>query len=249
MRGLTAQLWRKRVERAFEQVGEEEIGLGPPQKGMTEPVRGHDPYERTDAVLARILRGGRGSDRVIVARDNISLQRLRRGDGKHAGARADVNDFARPPALENIVEGEQAAARARVMRCAEGLAGVDLDGKQPAPCLSPVVAAVDEEASGRDLAAFSLRQRDPIGGRQRLDLKRANGSACCFGDQLEQGLASRRRLVMGEDLEAVVDALEQSDGDGGGVERRLERFGKTHRRRFRSLDPRLMRHVPRAGFA
>ena len=54
---------------------------------------------------------------------------------------------------------------------------------------------------------------------------------------------------MGEDLEAVVAALEQSDGDGGGVERRFERLGKTHRRRFRNLDPRLMRHVPRAGFA
>ncbi len=51
---------------------------------------------------------------------------------------------------------------------------------------------------------------------------------------------------MREDLEAVVAPLEQSDGDGGGVERRFERVGKTHRRRFRNLDPRLVRHAFRA---
>ena len=53
---------------------------------------------------------------------------------------------------------------------------------------------------------------------------------------------------MGEDLEAVFAALEQSDGDGGGVERLFERLGKTHRRRFRNLDPRLMRHAPGGSF-
>ena len=169
-RDMAAQLWRKRVERAFEQVGEEEIGLGSPQASVAEPVRGHHPHETGDAVLACILGCGRGGDWVVVARDDFSLQSLRRGDGNHAGARADIDDCAWPPALERIVEREQAAARARVMRGAEGLAGIDLDREQPTRYLSPVVAAMDEEAPRDDLAAFSLRQRHPIGGRQRLDL-------------------------------------------------------------------------------
>ena len=177
------------------------------------------------------------------------LERFRRGDGEDAGAGADIDDIARAPALEDIVEGEQAAARARVMRRAEGLARIDLDGEEGARHLSPVVAAVDEKAPGHDLAALALRQPDPIGGRKRFDLKRADaGSACRLGDQLEQGLARRRRVVMGEDLEAVFAALEQPDGDGGGVERLFERLGKAHRRRFRNLDPRLMRHPPRGSF-
>src|SRR5262245_34090696 len=145
---MTRQLWRKRVERALEQVGEDEIRLGTSEPGMAEPVRGHDVEEGGGAVFARILSGGGDSDRVVVARHNFSLQRLGRGDGKYATAGADIDDFARPPALECIVEREQAAARARVMRGAEGLAGIDLDGEQGARHLSLVVAAVDEEATG-----------------------------------------------------------------------------------------------------
>src|SRR5262245_30941639 len=125
---MARQLWRKRVERAFEQVGENEIGLGTSETGMAEPVRGHDVEEESGAVLARILRGGCDSDRVVVTRDDFSPQRFRRGNGKHAGTRADIDDFVRAPALEHIVESEQTAARARVMRRAEGLTGVDLDG-------------------------------------------------------------------------------------------------------------------------
>src|SRR5262245_10412680 len=121
---MTAQLWRKRIQRAFEQVGEEEINLDPPEPWVAEPVSRNHRDMSSDAVLARIVGGGRGSDLVIVARDHFSLQRLRRGDGKHAAARADIDDVARPPALERIVESKQAAARARVMRRAESLTGV-----------------------------------------------------------------------------------------------------------------------------
>src|SRR5262245_43211642 len=109
---MARQLWRKLVERAFELVGEDGVGLGSSQTGVAAPVRRHDVEEGAEAVLARVLGGGRGSDLVVVARDNFALQRLGRGDGKYAGARANVDDFARPPALEQIVESEQAAARA-----------------------------------------------------------------------------------------------------------------------------------------
>src|SRR5262245_8338495 len=67
LRDMTAQLWRKRVERALEQVGEEEVGLDPPQTRVAEPVSRHHRDMRTDAVLARIVGGGRGGDLVVVA--------------------------------------------------------------------------------------------------------------------------------------------------------------------------------------
>src|SRR5262245_44738247 len=71
-RDVPAQSWRKRIERAVEQIGEEEIGLDPPQARMAEPVSGHDVEEGSGAVLARIVGGGPGSDLVVVARDDFA---------------------------------------------------------------------------------------------------------------------------------------------------------------------------------
>jgi hypothetical protein len=53
---------------------------------------------------------------------------------------------------------------------------------------------------------------------------------------------------MGKDFEPVFAALEQSDRDGRWLDRFFERLRKTHRRRSRSLDPCLMRRLPRCRF-
>ena len=126
---MARQLWRKRVKRAFEQIGEQEIGLRLPELGMVEAVCRNHTDQGGDAVLARVLGGGCGGYRVAVARDDFSSERLGGGDGEDAAAGAEIDDSARGAALEEIVEREQAAARARVMRRAEGLARVDLDGE------------------------------------------------------------------------------------------------------------------------
>ena len=63
---------------------------------------------------------------------------------------------------------------------------------------APVVAAMDEEAPGLDLAALSLRQRHPIGRGDLFDPERPNTVAACgLSDQRKQSLAARRRLRNG----------------------------------------------------
>jgi hypothetical protein len=49
------------------------------------------------------------------------------GDGKNAGASADVEDRSRTKSFQHIVEGDETAPRGRVMRRAERLTCVDLD--------------------------------------------------------------------------------------------------------------------------
>ena len=238
---MARQLWRKRIERAFEQVGEEEIGFRLPQPRMGEPAGRDDPHQASHAVLARIL--GRGCCRHLVAvgRDDPAPERFGRGNGEDASACTEIDDLAGRAALEVIVEREQAAARARVMRRAEGLPRVDLDGEATARHLAPVVAAMDQKAPGLDLAALSLRQSHPVRGRKRLDLERADaGAVHRLSDQPEQSPARRWRIVMGENLEAAFATLEKSDRNRGRIDRRFERIGKKHRRLCWSLDPRLM---------
>ena len=172
-----------------------------------------------------------------------SVGRLGGGDGEDAGAGAEIDDLARPAALQEIIEGEQTAARARVMRGAEGSTRVDLDGEEPARHTVPVMAAMDEETPRLDLAALALRQPHPIKGRDRFDPERPKPvSRSRLGDQLEQSFARRRRVVMGEHLESVFPALEQSDRNGRWIEGLFERLGNTHRRRSRGLDAGLMGH-------
>ena len=144
-------------------------------------------------------------------------------------------------ALEVIVERQQAAARRGMMRRAERLAGVDLDGMAAPRHFAPVVAAMDHEASGRDRAALALRQRHPIGGRDFLDGERPKlPFAAGLRDQRQQRLALRRRIVMGEDLAAAWSALEQSDRDRSGLRRLFQRADDPLAKRRLGLDARLM---------
>ena len=110
---------------------------------------------------------------IAVACQHAAFQCLCGGDGEDAGAGADVEDHARPLALQQIVEREKATARACVMSGAEGLPRVDLDGEALLRHAAPVVAAMHQEAPGAHRAALLLRQRHPIRGRDRLDAQRS----------------------------------------------------------------------------
>ena len=92
-RDMARERWREIVERALEQIGEHQIGLGPPQPGMQKATRLR-ARRATDATpfLPRIVGRGRGRDRVAVARHHAQLERLGGGDGKDAGAGADIDD-------------------------------------------------------------------------------------------------------------------------------------------------------------
>ncbi len=157
---------------------------------------------------------------ILTANPSLSLvmifppEDLGGGDGEDAGAGADIDDGARTAALEVIVERQQAAARAGMVRRAEGLGGVDLDGKQAARHLAPVMAAMHEKAPGRDRSALPLRQRHPILRSDLLDAERPDSVPAFRLDQPQQGLAAGRLVVMRENLAAALAPVEQSDRDG-----------------------------------
>ncbi len=78
------------------------------------------------------------------------LQNLRHGDGEHAGAGAEVERAGEAARAHQAVEDDQRAGRGRMVAGAEGLARVD-PNRDPSPRDAvAVVAAVDEEAAGRD---------------------------------------------------------------------------------------------------
>src|SRR5512146_140389 len=96
---------------------------------MGEALRRDHADERARAILAGVLARDRRRERVGVAREHLALQRLCRRDGEDPGAGADIEDHGWALPLEEIVKREQAAARARMMGRAEGLARVDLEGE------------------------------------------------------------------------------------------------------------------------
>ncbi len=234
---------REIVQGALEQVGEHEVGLHAVEEGMRKPSRLEHADQGPDTVLPRIVGCDRCRQRIAVACRHASPERLGGGDGEDAGAGADIDDDARAPPLELIVERQEAAERAGMMRGAERLAGVDLDGKTSARQPAPVVTAMHEKAPGLDLPAPPLRERDPIFRGEFFDAERpVTFAAGSLRDQLKQSIVARRLLVMGEDLEAALSPIEQPDRGGCGIERLIKRARDALRRQSVGLDGGLMDH-------
>ncbi len=234
---------REIVQGALEQVGEHEVGLHAVEEGMRKSSRHKHPDQGPDAVLPRIVGCDRCRQRIAVACHHASPERLGGGDGEDAGAGADIDDDARAAALELIVERQETAARAGMMRRAESLAGVDLNGKTSARYMAPVVTAMHEKAPGLDLSAPLLRERDPIFRGEFFDAERPDTVAAgSLRDQLKQSIVARRLLVMGEDLEAALSPIEQPDRDRRRVERLIKSTRDTLRRQSLGLDDSLMDH-------
>src|SRR3990172_2534601 len=133
---------RKIVQGALEQVGEHEVGLHAVEEGMRKSSRLKHADEGPDAVLPRIVGCDRHRERIAVACRHASPERLGGGDGEDAGTGADIDDDARAAALELLVERQETAECAGMMRRAESLAGVDLNGKTTARQPAPVVTAM-----------------------------------------------------------------------------------------------------------
>ena len=102
-----------------------------------------------------------------------------------------------------------------------------------------------EKAARRDRPALPLRQRHPIGFRQRLDVERAERSVAAGpSDQQQQSIAGRQLGVMGEDLEPAMSAIEQPDRDRFRFDRLFERADDVLGLRRIRLDAGLMHHRP-----
>ena len=110
------------------------------------------------------------------------------------------------------MERDETAAGARVIRRAEGLPGVDLDGEQAMRHSCSIMTAINEKAPGFDRSALTLRQRHPIFIGDWLDTQSRVWCAICgVLDQREQRIAGRSLGEMGEDLEAIFTELKYAN--------------------------------------
>src|SRR6478752_9169110 len=127
---------------------------------MAKAHRLHDIDQGAGTVLLGILGCDRNRDPVIVACEHLAPPKPRGRNRERAGAGTEIKHAGEMAALRNMIEHDEAALRAHMMRGAEGLARVDLDGI--AAMLVAPMAAMDDEAPGAHAPALLLRQRDPI---------------------------------------------------------------------------------------
>jgi len=145
-------------------------------------------------------------------------------------------------ALRNMIEHDEAGLGAGMMRGAEGLARVDLDGV--AAMLVALMAAMDDEAPGAHAPALLLRQRDPILVLDGLDAERSQLLAICrLADQVENEIRSQGRRQIDRALDARSPEIEQGDGERRGLLLGIE----CERNPFRRLDRSLKDDLSRAA--
>ena len=173
-----------------EDVGEDQgvrrLGAEP---RSTDASRVNDLDHVSDAVDACIVASDGGRAGVDVARQHGTPQRFRRGDGKHAGACADVEHagFSSAPAAERgrvrrlalapsslreRVKRQQAAARGAVMAGAEGERRLDLNADLVRPHAGATVRPVHDEPTGLDRREAFEAFAHPVRGRERLEPQR-----------------------------------------------------------------------------
>ena len=118
------------------------------------------------------------------------------------------------PAPHQPVEREERPRRGRVVAGSEGASGVDLDAHRRGRDAPAVVAAVEQEAAGRDRLQRLQPGAHPVRLRQRLDFERhAEGVGA---EPIAQPLRDLLRLARFEiriDRPRAVRALVERDGD------------------------------------
>src|SRR5262249_13228496 len=95
-----------------------------------------------------------------------------------------------------------------MMRRAEGLPGVDLDGEQTMRHLRSIMTAINEKAPGFDRSTLTLRQCHPIFVGDLLDTQSPWRAIRGALEQREQRSAGRSLGEIGEDLEASLAEVE-----------------------------------------
>ncbi len=114
----------------------------------------HDADKGPDAVALGVVTRHAHGRRIDVGCQDAPAQRARGGDGKNAGAGAEIENPRRSLSaaerLTHPVEGQQTTARRAMMAGAEGERGFDLDADAVDRDPGSVVRAVDDEAAGRD---------------------------------------------------------------------------------------------------
>jgi hypothetical protein len=215
------------LERAGQDVGEHHVeAAGPVGQGVAHARRGVEAHVGPEPVEPGIAAGGRHRLRIEVSGHHRRVQRLGGGKAQDTRARADIEDPRRAPLLQFGHQGPQAAERGAVVAGAEGERRLDLDGEVVGPDLIPVVAAMDEEASGADRLQPLQRGAHPVllvdgleGGLVRL---RADHRADQVADHLRVGLL---REVGFQPPRAGLLHLEGGDRRLHGIEHLAQKLG------------------------
>lgn len=155
---------RKAEEWAREDVGYDEVVTAiPAMRTGTNSVRHPQCHAPGRSVAPRVRRSD--TNRVRIGIDGID-KRLRQGaghgNGKHAGAAAEIEHAPESLPARKPLDGEQAAEGRGMVSGAEGLARIDLDRVRAACDPPPIVAAVDHEAACAHGRERRLRQRHPV---------------------------------------------------------------------------------------
>ena len=154
---------RQRHQRTGQNVGDDEvIGRALGDGWVIDP----SGLERDDvfahAIPGGILDRGGDRDRVDVAGDHGCPRALSQGDGKDAGAGADIEHAAGTPALKNAVNGFKATGGGLVVARAECLGRINAHRRQAMWHGTGFVAAIDIEAAGRDRGQTFERSGNPV---------------------------------------------------------------------------------------
>ena len=153
----------QRAQGAGEDVGDDQVeGRGMPQPRVVEAER-TGGGDAAGAVGVGVGACHLHRDGIGIGGDDLRAVHATRGrDGEHARSAAEVEHAAKSPRARQLVDGEKAAERCRVMRRAEGFAGIDDNGARTIGDAPAVVAAVHDEAAGDDRRQCRLRDRDPV---------------------------------------------------------------------------------------
>ena len=128
-----------------------------------------DLHPMSGLVETGVVAGGAHRGGIDVARQHRAVQRLRRSNGEHAGAGAEIEHAPRIMRLQHLIEQQQAAAGGAVMAGAECQRRLDLDAELVGRHQQPVVAAVHDETPGADRHQIFKARLDPVLGLDRVE--------------------------------------------------------------------------------
>lgn len=138
----------KPLERLQQDIGDHEVvrraGAEPP---VANSIRSDHTDEPARPVRARVLSRGRDGGPIDVARERRTAAGPGGRDRKHTAAGADIENAARPPCFEQMINREQTSARRAVMPGAERQRRFYFDADAVDADASTVMASVHDEAT------------------------------------------------------------------------------------------------------
>src|SRR5690606_12579896 len=170
---IARHLGGKLDKRAGKDVGKDEIeGAAIGKDGMVEPCGGHAFNQVVDSIEPHVSGRHFRCDGIDIARQDWYACKLRKRNGQHCAAGAEVERILRLLCGYDTVEHFQAAGRRSVMARSESLSRLDLDADIALLELVTIMSAVDEKPSGTYWLQPFQGFRYPVDVRQHLSFDR-----------------------------------------------------------------------------